>query len=181
MFPSYSYSELPSGSVRLLRLLPYDPSTDQNDGIECRFAVYPLLESETAYPFEALSYVWGPEQNPKTITIDGGELTIRTNLFSALIHLRDRFLERIFWVDAICINQQNSIEKGHQVQSIAMIYAKASRVIVWLGDAKPDDGDRALEYIRAAADERPHQIDDKKNEAVLDLLGRPWFERIWVW
>lgn len=176
----YRYSDLPQGSVRLLRLQPYDPSTGQDPRLECRFAVYPLLDSDTAHPFEALSYAWGPEENPGAILVDGGEVPIRANLHSALSHLRDRFLERILWVDAICINQQNADEKGHQVQSMAQIYAKASRVIVWLGEGTADGGGRALEYIRAVADERPLAISDHMNDAVLDLLERPWFERIWV-
>ena len=48
-------------------------------------------------------------------------------------------------VDAICINQEDKIEKGMQVRYMSEIYSKASHVIVWLGEAE-NDSDRAL-YI----------------------------------
>jgi len=62
-------------------------------------------------------------------------------------------VERIFWIDAICINQNDDIEKGHQVASMAKIYAKVSGVIVWFGEAA-DDSDRAIRAIRRAAEEQ---------------------------
>lgn len=39
-----------------------------------------------------------------------------------------------FWVDAICINQDDLEERSAQVQIMPQIYSKASCVIVWLGD-----------------------------------------------
>jgi hypothetical protein len=64
---------------------------------------------------------------------------------------------------------------------MANIYAKASRVIVWLGEAA-DNSDNALEAIRRAAEElranpSTHQTDQQD---ILTLLGREWFQRIWV-
>lgn len=41
---------------------------------------------------------------------------------------------RFFWVDAICINQDDLEERSAQVQIMPQIYSKASCVIVWLGD-----------------------------------------------
>lgn len=41
---------------------------------------------------------------------------------------------RFFWVDAICINQNDLEERSAQVQIMPQIYSKASCVIVWLGD-----------------------------------------------
>jgi hypothetical protein len=37
------------------------------------------------------------------------------------------------WTDAICINQQDLDERGHQVQLMGSIYRNAHMVIVWLG------------------------------------------------
>jgi len=39
----------------------------------------------------------------------------------------------VLWADAICIDQQNIEERGTQVQLMGMIYWKADRVLVWLG------------------------------------------------
>ncbi|EJT76052.1 hypothetical protein GGTG_05976 [Gaeumannomyces tritici R3-111a-1] len=188
---------LPKGSVRLLQLLPHQ---DQNSRIECRLITCSMLDSGRTHPYEALSYVWGSEKNKLSIYIDGVEQSVRANLHHALSHLRDCFVERVLWIDAICINQDDNEEKGQQVQSMAKIYAKASRVIVWLVDP-PDSGDqsdngdqaggggRALEAIRAAAAAKhaaaeeqrvDSQLDERERRAILGLLERKWFRRIWV-
>ena len=180
MSSSYLYPDLPDGSVRLVRLLPRDPAADEISRVKCCFFPFPLLDSETAHPFEALSYAWGSEENPKSISVDGCNFLVGANLYSALLHLQDDFIERILWVDALCINQENNDEKGRQVQSMAKIYAKASRVIVWLGEAAANGGDAALEYIRAVSNRQTTSVDETKKELIVDLLGRPWFQRVWV-
>lgn len=101
------------------------------------------------------------------------------NLHAALLRLRDRFLERIIWVDAICINQLDLNERSSQVQRMAMIYALANRVIVWLGEAE-DNSDQALEEVHESADGQQAGDDQEIQNAVLKLLQRPWFKRIWV-
>jgi len=49
------------------------------------------------------------------------------------------------WVSTICINQNDNQEMAHQIHFMAAIYAKAYRVIVWLGDAQneSDEATRA--------------------------------------
>ena len=113
----------------------------------------------------------------------------------ALTRLRDRSLERIIWADAICINQGDTEERNIQVQSMAKIYAKASRVIVWLeeattggaqghGETTVTDSDRALEELRMAADRQPAKTalatSETDQQAILTLLQRSWFQRMWV-
>jgi hypothetical protein len=75
---------------------------------------------------------------------------------------------------------------------MAVIYAKASRVIIWLEEAvagsgqfhgkTTTDSDRALEEIRIAADDRSANSSESEmtQQAVLTLLQRSWFRRIWV-
>ncbi|KAK5637314.1 hypothetical protein RRF57_013026 [Xylaria bambusicola] len=172
------YTPLPEGSVRLLRLLP---RSDEHSRIECQLNAYSLLDSESNHPYEAISYEWGPEKDQKTVYVNNRALSVRANLYAALSHLQDRFIERIIWIDAICINQENNDEKALQVQFMARIYAKASRVIVWLGQAA-GSSDQALEVIRKAAEEQYTEsaIDKLNQQAVLTLLRREWFQRIWV-
>ncbi|KAL8364603.1 hypothetical protein RB595_003745 [Gaeumannomyces hyphopodioides] len=183
------YTPLPKGNVRLLRLLPHQ---DENSRIECQLT-FSLLDRGSSHPYEALSYVWGSEDNKRPIYIGDNELRVTANLYAALKHLRYCSVERILWIDAICINQNDNEEKGQQVQSMAKIYAKANRVIVWLvdppkdapdegdpaADDRVDNGDQALEAIRAAAEER--RVDSTMDQKmILALLGRKWFQRIWV-
>jgi hypothetical protein len=38
------------------------------------------------------------------------------------------------WVDAICIDQRNGVEKISQIRLMGDIYRRSSQVLVWLGD-----------------------------------------------
>lgn len=40
------------------------------------------------------------------------------------------------WVDAICINQADVVERNSQVKLMGDLYSNATRVIIWLGDTK---------------------------------------------
>lgn len=93
--------------------------------------------------YAALSYTWGkasyqkgrlPEQ---VYEIMIGSKTVKTqqNLHDALRHLAKHARGRgcRFWVDFICINQQDMAERGLQVQYMAEIYEKAKVIYAWLG------------------------------------------------
>ena len=64
-------------------------------------------------------------------------LQVARNLALALEHLRLPSEDRMLWIDAICINQRDLIEKGHQVGRMADIFKPATRIVVWLGPATP--------------------------------------------
>jgi hypothetical protein len=61
---------------------------------------------------------------------------------------------------------------------MVVIYAKASRVLVWLGEAV-DDSDEAIEIIHTYA-VQGSEVTHPNDYCVLKLLQRPWFQRIWV-
>ena len=163
------------------------PHKDEKAPIQCQLFEYPLQKlGEGTYLYEALSYEWGSRHNRQPVYIQSDDksnchLLVTANLHTALSHLRDRYIERTIWVDAISINQRNNDEKGQQVQFMAKIYGKASRVIVWLGEAA-GDSDQALEIIRKATEEEHTNsaIDETNQQAILNLLKRQWFQRIWV-
>jgi hypothetical protein len=180
-YPNPPLSRKPN-IIRLIRLLP---SKDEGEPLRCELFEYDLRALHTRnHLYEALSYVWGGEKKPKSIIITGNqkgdqELAVTQNLFTALLRLRDSDFSRVLWVDAICINQTDDNEKEHQIQFMAAIYAKASRVIIWLGEAQ--ENDQALESIRIAGarSANPLNIETSQRE-IIQLLGRPWFQRIWV-
>jgi hypothetical protein len=177
----YCYSSLSLGpdSIRLLRLMPHE---NEKADIECELFEYSLKDSgKRNHLYEALSYAWGGSDKPLFIFIKEHKLPVTVNLHTALSRLRDRSLTRIIWVDAVSIDQENLKERGDQVQFMAKIYSKANRVIVWLGEMA-DNSDNALEGIRVAAQqESTNSLNDKTlQQAILALLQRPWFRRIWV-
>ncbi|KAF9891689.1 hypothetical protein FE257_003701 [Aspergillus nanangensis] len=148
--PPYKHISLLSGpnNIRLLRLFP---SENNHAPIECTLFNYTLADTRRGcHLYEALSYSWGSTTKAKSIIIDGLEQPVTANLYAAMLHLRDTYLARVIWIDALCIDQTNIEERGQQVQLMARVYGMASRVIVWLGDTA-DDSDHALDAIRIAA------------------------------
>jgi hypothetical protein len=180
MFP-YRYSPLSQmpDSIRLLRLMP---NQDDTANIQCELFEYALQESNKASRlYEALSYVWGNFEKVQCIFIDNQYLEVTLSIHAVLLRLRDRNIPQIIWVDAVCINQDDTREKVHHIQLMAKIYGKASSVIVWLGEGA-DDSDLALEAIRLRVAGQYTNTTNKEmiQQAILRLLQRPWFRRIWV-
>jgi hypothetical protein len=175
--PPYQYHPLPPGSIRLLRLMPHGGNATAP--IHCQLLEYSLCEpDQTTHLYEALSYVWGDTRKKVTIHVDEVDFKATTNLHAALLRLRNRCLERTIWIDAICINQKDDEEKGHQIQSMPRIFGQAYRVLVWLGEAE-DESDQVFEDLRvAAAEESTRPLENQRS--VIRLLERPWFTRIWV-
>ena len=175
----YLYSPLSQlGSIRLLQLLS---RKEDPKNLRCNLFEYPLRNSDNPpYPYEALSYFWGSENKPESIIIDDQNSRITENLYTVLLRLQYHSCSRIIWVDAICINQTNKEEKEHQIPLMAEIYAKATRVLVWLGEAE-DNGDRALEVIRHVGGKSAKFLSlELPHQAILQVLQRQWFQRIWV-
>ncbi|KAL7919585.1 heterokaryon incompatibility domain-containing protein [Trichoderma austrokoningii] len=186
---TYRYSPLPANSIRLLRL---QPNADEQAPIQCQLFDYPFVGSRKGtHLYEALSYVWGSEDKPRCVSTNEDDLYITENLHDALLRLRDCSLPRIIWADAICINQDDDEERGRQVEMMAEIYARASRVVVWLeeatnirpvGNGTSDDIYRAFEAISSAASSQSVRFSDDKATrlAIHSLFQRSWFSRIWV-
>jgi hypothetical protein len=91
-------------------------------------------------PYEALSYCWGSNELSHTIRVNGKILLITSNLFQALRNLRLADRDRILWIDAICIDQHNILERGHQVDMMGRLYGQAEGVLIWLGDIGDSGG-----------------------------------------
>ena len=69
------------------------------------------------------------------ITLNERSFRVGQNLHSALQHLRHEDKPRTLWVDAVCIDQDNLYERGRQVAVMDQIYAGASSVLAWQGEA----------------------------------------------
>lgn len=67
------------------------------------------------------------------------------NLADALSFLRDEGSARTLWIDALCINQTDLVEKGQQVRKMHRIYEHAYQVLVWLG-VPSQESDSALAF-----------------------------------
>ncbi|KAK5657600.1 hypothetical protein OQA88_3179 [Cercophora sp. LCS_1] len=88
------------------------------------------------------------------------------------------------WVDAICIDQKDDVEKSGQIPRMSDIYMRAKEVCVWLGDEAGDSA-MALDFVDKCL--RFDQIDQlitdshvREWAAFAELLRRPWFSRRWI-
>ncbi|KAI4268829.1 MAG: hypothetical protein L6R38_007708 [Xanthoria sp. 2 TBL-2021] len=133
---------VPLDSPNEIRLLHVHPSRD-SDAITCSLVV---ADFSTKPEYYALSYTWGPptqeaQQRGMTsrsccpITCNGATILVTENLFHFLRHAARNFNNKgPWWIDAICINQANVLERNQQILKMADIYATACLVVVWLGE-----------------------------------------------
>jgi hypothetical protein len=188
--PPLQYEKLLElGNIRLLQIAPGNGNQD----INCTLLQTPLA---TATVYEALSYTWGSPGRNNTILCNGRATHVSLNLFQALRHIRQSSVEVIFWIDQLCINQADLNERSSQVALMGDIYARASRVVVWLGPEDTDSkvGIALARRILEVVGDRDHYhlipgnlkslslppYKDKSWRALGLFLQRPWFSRIWV-
>jgi hypothetical protein len=195
--PVYRYVPLKSEkSFRVLVLekgLPEEP-------IACSLREISSFQEEE---YEALSYAWGEatSAHQELIMCNDREVHIQTNLASALRALRRRNRPRVLWADAICINQQDPLEKARQVPFMRDIYANAREVIIWLGEEHHSDrnafqflhwlflhfnkqGNKVhREVVEVPSENMWEQVKFEQHHnfgSLKALLGRDWFTRTWV-
>lgn len=92
-------------------------------------------------PYKAISYAWGGgKARSIKIQLNGRQFKTTTKTFEALWTVRIRANFNLdehspVWIDAICINQKDQVERGQQVAIMGSIYAKADQVIVCMSPA----------------------------------------------
>ena len=129
----YQYQQLPTQtSIRLINL---ELGSDL-DTLACSFEI---VDVHSHPEYIALSYVWGDPSSKVPIICDGKFISVTSNLRDALKKVRGLENKTRLWADALCINQQDNLEKNKQVAMMATIYSNASGVIVWLGPDPHDD------------------------------------------
>ncbi|KAF2731891.1 hypothetical protein EJ04DRAFT_497869 [Polyplosphaeria fusca] len=136
-----------SNDIRLLSIPPKTPTSSTNA------VKYTLshVSLDSGYRYKALSYVWGNSALSHGICVNESILPIAENLAIVLEELQNGDEEVSFWIDAICINQQDASEKTSQVQLMRDIYKAAEEVVLWLGPSTPQT-DCTLQQVRKLGD-----------------------------
>ncbi|ETS85724.1 hypothetical protein PFICI_03749 [Pestalotiopsis fici W106-1] len=173
--------------IRLLTLLPASNTSD--DAVSANLQKFSLNRQLI---FKALSYVWGDENDTKPIKVNGKTVPITRNLEAALRQLR-RSEPLVLWVDALCIDQKNTKEKGFQLPLMCELYTRSQQVIIWLGE-----GNRYIEALfqwanstraseAASIETPPSAIPPAQNESAMawigyiDLFLLPYWNRMWTY
>ena len=151
----------------------------------------PLYELKTfslrqAPRYAALSYSWGTKPQSAVFNLQNGgtrgSLNITSDLNDALRRIsffsRNDDWPEWWWIDQICINQSNDLEKGDQVSRMRAIYGGAECVCVWLGRETMDVKPTAITGTASA------NITGKlSHDKILNLLDQGpqvWWSRLWV-
>ncbi|KAI0889650.1 ankyrin repeat-containing domain protein [Annulohypoxylon maeteangense] len=160
---------------------------------------------ENVIPYEAVSYRWGSSMKRESILVQGQRLNVTSNLYRILHDLRYSNADRYLWIDAICINQEDVSERGHQVVRMRDIYSRAVRVIFFVGRSTmyTDNLLAALAELQSKTygnswgreDERwdeawvPIESGMEKQfpntrrlfrRALIYIMEQSWFRRVWV-
>ncbi|KAE8391720.1 heterokaryon incompatibility protein-domain-containing protein [Aspergillus alliaceus] len=140
------------------RLLTVQPELGEDQRIQSEAANKGITNSATHY-----------------IRCDGNAVLITKNLHD--------ILQRMFWIDSICINQRDEIERTSQVSLMASIYQSADKVIAWLGEADiyTEDAFSLIRAMGALPEGNLKQIISKSlgSEDLMNALGP--LSNNWTW
>ncbi|KAK9794764.1 putative Heterokaryon incompatibility domain-containing protein [Seiridium cardinale] len=131
--------------------------------------------------YEAISYTWADEDGNadkcRTITVNDRAFSVTTNCEAALRRVRYRYNTRRVWIDAICIDQSNDDERGHQVQLMSQIFQKALQVFVYVGESdRPNDRCQPTCWDLNAPEYYPLPTYQELSQ----LVERRYFTRLWI-
>ncbi|KAF5565383.1 het-6-heterokaryon incompatibility [Fusarium napiforme] len=205
-FTVFPYQPLKSDELRLLLV---EPGNAELIRVELK-----TVKCRTSQRFWALSYVWGARENPATILLNDQPFSITRNLYNALYQYRRHVFNDypskkvMLWVDAICINQNDQVEKSIQVPRMSEIYGQCERVLAWLGPVDSDEESHVcrlaerLKHFQAPADSASQGLSEDERikafmssgrsderaatevesvrKALRSIGHRPWFRRIWI-
>lgn len=187
----YEGLDVGPSKIRLLELSSGDDHEQLSGTLSRKF-----VESPGA--FWAISYFWGPKGGGFSFTTDQGSIPITQSLSTCLTTLRREAVKAPLWADAVCINQNDKIEKAMQVRRMGSLYERASKVIVWMSQGDNDDNtSTAIGLLTALHADGCENCRQKKNEhrmtssqqwsptvlstdPVMQLLQHSWFGRAWV-
>ncbi|XXG99247.1 hypothetical protein Hte_005584 [Hypoxylon texense] len=156
-----------------IRLLYLDWNGNDDEIITCRMATRSLKERLS---YAALSYVWGTQPSTEEVIVNGTKVLITKSLHAAFWYLRkNEILCRApllaLWADAICINQTDLAERGHQVKLMGSVYSNACYVISWLGEPTGEPDDMNFDLVRELAAhqaEKGSAVDQLEDDLPMD-------------
>ena len=161
-------------------------TTADPDALQCNLIHTTLsqCEDEIIDHYTALSYVWGDATDTRTILVNEAPVEVTANLHAALSDLQDEKRVLHLWADALCINQQDDEEKSWQVMMMRRIYTLAHHTVIYLGPLTVASEALLKALASRTGTEEEVIIGDLDRSAIdsgrLDLLRRPWFNRVWV-
>ena len=127
----YPYRQL-NVTLNEIRLLDVSAGSG-TDLVRCSVRHAPL-SPESKPEYETVSYVWGDARHRSVIQLDNLLVSVPASSEAALRRLRQPTQSRRLWIDAICINQNDTKERGQQVAMMYDIYRQSCGNLIYLGE-----------------------------------------------
>lgn len=164
----FEYGPLLDGSIRLLKIRRCNPV-----GLRPIYLELYTFGVDDVPAYKALSYVWGQQSTEDRYRLRchnmdsdaepsdadssntdlvrpslacSGWFQVTPNLLEALPFVLDQW-DGYIWIDALCINQRDEIEKSRIVAQMHNFFSEADEVLIWLGPAA-EDSDRVIQLLK---------------------------------
>ncbi|KAH8591024.1 heterokaryon incompatibility protein-domain-containing protein, partial [Bisporella sp. PMI_857] len=94
--------------------------------IRCELSVIRLIDPPE---YETLSYDWRSPSLPGQVIFCSQVTTVTLNLEAAIRRIRPPQIDRLVWIDALCINQNDLEERSEQVQLMTNVFLHALKIV----------------------------------------------------
>jgi hypothetical protein len=149
--------------------------------------------------YSAVSYTWGESTKSHGIVVDGAWLATTASVYEIVFKLAPMHGTRRVWIDFVCINQQDDLEKAKQVQLMGKIYSSANEVVACLNGVDDEFADLTEYFLRKfyknrgrhawksrasriAAQQKMHQLGVRQPQwlTTTRLLNHAYWSRVWI-
>lgn len=181
-------------TVQSVRLIHLNPKLSDDGRIQCS-----MTQATTQARYVCLSYRWGETERSWRLRIlmDGRPFFIQTNLLDFL-HTMQSTAPRDdpifdpnmgYWIDALSIDQENTLERNHQVSQMGAIYSHVEYVHIWLGSMVVTESMRMCgTHVHANDDqeiseclvERSSNLHHDRNQLNNDIFYNQYWTRTWI-
>ena len=136
--------------------------------------------------YDAISHAWGAPSFPEVVSIDGIEWIVTIGVFHALQRLRHPTDQKVFWIDALCVDQTDLKERAEQVKLMQFIFNRAVEVQVWLGSNDPsvsgliDAMQHPRRRERLFSNQKATLETQADFEALMNFVRVDYWSRTWI-
>lgn len=193
---AFKHDVLPDATSHMRLLEIMDANYSDTINVSCKMTTWPT-NSIGLPSFHAISYTWGDPKCVTTILINGKPSQVRMNCEFVLKQAHWHGKSRYYWIDALCIDQENLDEKGKQVAIMGNIYKRAAHVLACVGEHTDESRfffRKLGQFLRTIREFPPsakslilrmyfrHGPDTTLAflYAAINLAKRPYFSRLWV-
>lgn len=177
---SFTYDSIGNLDIRLIKL---KGSSKSSSAVQFTLKTIRLHSFHNGPDYTAVSYTWAGQIPDQAVACNGKEMLVTVNALQALKRLRRRMLPRYLWLDAICIDQANAVEKSSQISNMSKIYENAKVVAACMphDDEHSQTKDFIAAYDKLRNESTAEGLDPEDSYIKLfAFLNNKYWERIWT-